>query len=152
VFRDAPGHCPSSLTLHLPELGILFAGDLLSDLEIPGLDGPPAVYRHTLETLTPLIEGGAIETLVPGHGEIATGSAVRERLRADLDYLDRLEHGVREALAQGATLEQTQARLGAMPITGRDNPEYPTGPVHERNLEHAYRAATAAVPVRRERH
>jgi glyoxylase-like metal-dependent hydrolase (beta-lactamase superfamily II) len=152
VARDSPGHCPSSLTLHVPELRLLFAGDLLSDREIPGLDGPPAVYRKTLATLTPLIEGGAIETLVPGHGAIAQGHAqVRARLRADLDYLDRLEAGVRDARRAGLSLEDTRAKLSTMTITGRDDPEYPMGPIHEQNVTYAYRSSTTAVAAPRHR-
>jgi glyoxylase-like metal-dependent hydrolase (beta-lactamase superfamily II) len=144
VFRDAPGHCGSSLTLHVPEHRLLVAGDLLSDVEIPGLNAPPSVYRTTIEGLVPLAEGGAIETLVPGHGSVARGrDAVRERLRADLDYLARLERGVATARRAGASLEETQRRLADLPIVGRDDPEYPTGPVHLENVRLAFRAAAS---------
>ena len=43
-LREAPGHCDSQLTVHLPERRLLFAADLLSDLEIPWLDREPAAY------------------------------------------------------------------------------------------------------------
>jgi hydroxyacylglutathione hydrolase len=152
VARDAPGHCPSSLTLHVPEQRLLFAGDLLSDREIPGLDGPPAVYRRTLAGLTPLIEGGAIETLVPGHGAIAHGKdEVAARLHADLDYLDRLEAAVRDARREGLSLEQAQAKLSTMRIVGRDDPEYPMGPIHDKNVMLAYRSSTTAAAATRPR-
>src|SRR5206468_8973965 len=70
VFRDAAGHSDSQLSLHVPDRKLLLAADMLSDVEIPMLDRPPATYRTTLETLLPLAEHGAIETIVPGHGSV----------------------------------------------------------------------------------
>jgi hydroxyacylglutathione hydrolase len=92
VYRDAPGHSASMLSLHLPELRLLIAGDMLSDIELPALQQPPQVYRRTLEQLLPLAEHDAITTLIPGHGAVARSSAeVRARLRRDLAYLETLE-------------------------------------------------------------
>lgn len=143
-FRDAPGHCDSSLTLHLPDQRVMIAGDLASDTEIPGLDGSPGVYRKTIEGLVALCDRGAIEVLIPGHGSIARGSAaVAARLNADLAYLSALERAVTAAQRDGAGLDEVRERLADMPIVGRDDPEYPTGPVHEQNLTHAFRAALA---------
>ncbi|NOT35414.1 MAG: MBL fold metallo-hydrolase [Candidatus Eisenbacteria bacterium] len=115
VFRDAPGHSASALTLHLPDHQLLIAGDLLSDEEIPLLDGPPAHYRHTLEALLPLVRGGAIETLVPGHGSIARGrEAVAARFEHDLAYLAVLEREVGAARAARLTVEQTLEQLATL--------------------------------------
>src|SRR5207247_1581462 len=87
VWRDAFGHCDSQLNLHLPESRALIAADMLSDIEIPWLNRPPAIYRATLDALVPLAEHDAIETLIPGHGAIARGAdAVRARIRRDLEY------------------------------------------------------------------
>ena len=117
VWRDAPGHCDSQLTLHLPEARVLIASDMLSDLEIPWLNRAPATYRATLETLLPLAENGAIETLIPGHGAIArSAEAVSARLARDFDYLDALEAGVRDARSRGLTLEQAQEKLAGMKL------------------------------------
>jgi len=141
VLRDAPGHCDSQLTLHLPELGILFAADMLSDIEIPMLDRPPAVYRRTLEALVPLAEGGAIETLVPGHGAIAEGAdAVLDRLRRDLAYLDRLESEVRAARARGLSLEAAQAAIRPWEDVERD-PAAPMAGEHRLNVRTAWESA-----------
>jgi hypothetical protein len=102
VFRDAPGHSSSQLTCHLADLRLLLAADMLSAIEPPLLHGPPSIYRATIETLLPLAEHGAIETLIPGHGPIARDrEAVMARFRADLDYLDALERGVETALDAG---------------------------------------------------
>jgi glyoxylase-like metal-dependent hydrolase (beta-lactamase superfamily II) len=120
VLRDAPGHSGSQLSLHLPDRRVLIAADMLSDIEIPSLDGPVAPYRRTLEGLRPLAEGGAIEILIPGHGSLARGqAAVLERLDKDEDYLRRLESGVGEALAAGMALEAAQQRLSGLEYGGR---------------------------------
>lgn len=139
VLRDAPGHSASQLTCHLTDLELLIAADMLSDIEPPILDGPCAPYRETLEALRVLAEHGAIETLIPGHGSIAEGEAeVLARFQTDLDYLETLERGVREAVARGEPLESAQASLATMDYTGRRSASYPTESFHRDNIRFAY--------------
>jgi len=141
VLRDAPGHCDSQLTVHLPDLQLLLAADMLSDIEIPILNTAPAVYRRTLETLKPLADGGAFEALVPGHGAIVVGAPdVAARVNADLDYLDALERGVGETRRAGLTLEAAQARLAEMTYVGKDSASYPTNEMHRDNVKFAWDA------------
>jgi glyoxylase-like metal-dependent hydrolase (beta-lactamase superfamily II) len=142
VWRDAPGHCDSQLSLHLPESRTLIAGDMLSDLEIPWLNRPPAAYRATLEALLPLAENGAIETLIPGHGAIARGvKQVGTRLQRDLDYLEALETGVREAHAAGRSLAEAQEKLTAMKLDVGDAAAM--AGVHRENVRFTYEATAA---------
>jgi glyoxylase-like metal-dependent hydrolase (beta-lactamase superfamily II) len=139
VWRDAPGHCDSSLNLHLPEARTLLAGDMLSDIEIPWLNRPPAAYRATLEALVPLAANDAIETLIPGHGAIArSAEAVRARLRRDLDYLDALEAGVTEAKSAGLSLERAQEALREPGFDVADAAFM--APVHRGNVKLAWEA------------
>jgi len=141
VWRDAFGHCDSLLNLHLPESRTLIAGDMLSDIEIPWLNRPPAAYRATLDALAPLAANGAIETLVPGHGAIARGTeAVRARLARDLGYLDALEAGVASARREGLSLEQAQEKLGAMKLDVADTALM--APVHRENVKYAWEPMT----------
>ena len=138
VLREAPGHCDSQLTVHLPDRGLLIAGDLLSDREIPWLDREPAAYRRTLERLERLAREGTVETLVPGHGAIARGApAMLERVRRDLGYLEALESGVNEARRAGLPLEETQARLAALDYAGK-GAAYPMDDVHRENVRFAW--------------
>ena len=140
VLRDAFGHSVSQLSAHLPDLGLLLAADMLSDIEIPILNQPPAVYRRTLETLQTLADGGAFEALVPGHGGVAVGrDAVDERLRTDLEYLATLERGVAEARSAGLTLEAARERLDAMEYTGKHSDGYSMVETHRRNVERTWR-------------
>jgi hydroxyacylglutathione hydrolase len=134
VLRDGPGHCDDHLTVHLPGRGLLVAGDLLSDLEIPWLDREPAAYRSTVEAIGRLVEAGEVETLVPGHGAVARGApAVRRRIRRDLGYLDALESGVRHARGLGLTLVQAQATLATLAPAGHGG-AYPMADVHRGNV------------------
>jgi hydroxyacylglutathione hydrolase len=142
VFRDAYGHSDSQLSVHVPELKLLIAADMLSDIEIPILNGPPAVYRGTLEILKPLAEGGAIELLIPGHGAIADGrDEVVARLRNDLAYLAELERAASAARRAGLALEATQEKLAAMHYAGKDDATYPMNETHRKNVKHAWEAS-----------
>lgn len=136
VWRDAPGHCDSQLTMHLPESRTLIAADMLSDIEIPWLNHPPATYRATLEALLPLAEHGAIETLIPGHGAIARGDEVLARLQRDLDYLAALEADVREARRRGLALEAAAESLAAPKLPGADAGEIAS--IHRENVAFAW--------------
>ena len=139
VWRDAFGHCDSQLNLHLPESRTLIAADMLSDIEIPWLNRPPAIYRATLDALVPLAEHDAIETLIPGHGAIARDAdAVRARIQRDLDYLDALEAGVREAKSRGLTREQAQEKLAGMKLEVADAEMM--APVQRENVKLAWEA------------
>jgi glyoxylase-like metal-dependent hydrolase (beta-lactamase superfamily II) len=140
ALREARGHCDSQITVHLEDRRLLFAADLLSDLEIPWLDREPAAYRHTLARLEALVADGAVETLVPGHGTIGRGAeAILERLHRDLGYLDALDDGVRGARGAGLTLEETQARLAALDHTGK-GAAYPMDDVHRGNVRITWEA------------
>jgi glyoxylase-like metal-dependent hydrolase (beta-lactamase superfamily II) len=142
VFRDAFGHSNSQLSLHLPERRVLFAADMLSDIEIPILDGPPSRYLETLETLAPLVTHGAIETLVPGHGAIARGEEVFARLERDIAYLVAIEAAALDAHAREATLEALQHEQAGMADVER-HPGVPMSEIHQLNLKHAYEGAAA---------
>jgi len=149
VTYDTPGHSGTHLALWLPEQGILAAGDLLSDIEIPWLDAPPWVYRASLKSLHWLFEQEDVRILVPGHGPVAHGRASGyRRLLRDLDYLLHLEEAVGRAWKAGLTLEETRADLARMDYLGRDA-EHAMNDVHSENVRFAYEAlADSATPGR----
>jgi len=88
------GHAPGHGAVFLPGTGVLVAGDMLSDIEIPLLDvagaDPLGDYRAGLERLAAL-EG--VRWLVPGHGSVGDQHEFRRRVEADLAYLDQLAAG-----------------------------------------------------------
>jgi hydroxyacylglutathione hydrolase len=90
VWHDA--HAPGHGALFLAAAGVLIAGDMLSDVEIPLLDlesaDPFGSYRAGLGTLARL---PGVRLAVPGHGHVADAGAVRRRIAADFGYLDAVE-------------------------------------------------------------
>ena len=88
------GHAPGHGAVFLPDAGVLVAGDMLSDIEIPLLDtdasDPLGDYRAGLGLLAAV---PGVRWLVPGHGHVATAAEFRRRLDADDRYLDLLAAG-----------------------------------------------------------
>ncbi|MDQ2877001.1 MAG: MBL fold metallo-hydrolase [Actinomycetota bacterium] len=88
------GHAPGHGAVFLPDAGVLVAGDMLSDIEIPLLDtdaaDPLGDYRAGLERLAAVT---GVSLLVPGHGHLGDGGDFRRRIDADLRYLDLLAAG-----------------------------------------------------------
>lgn len=138
VTYDTPGHSSTHLALWFPDAGVLAAGDLLSDIEIPMLDAPPWVYRNSLKALHWLFEQEDVRLLVPGHGPVAHGRTTGyRRLLRDLDYLLHLEEAVGRAFRAGHSLEQARAELAAMDYLGKDA-AYAMNAVHAENVRFAY--------------
>jgi hydroxyacylglutathione hydrolase len=134
VVYDVPGHCPSQIALFFPAYGLFVAADMLSDIEIPWLDGPPWVYRRTLKALHWVFEQEDVRVLVPGHGAIATGRTDGyRRLLRDLDYLLVLEQRVGAARASGRSLEETIDDCARMDYLGKDA-AYAMNDVHRENV------------------
>ena len=148
VTYDTPGHSSTHLALWFPEAGVLAAGDLLSDIEVPWLDAPPWVYRNSLMTLHWLFEQEDVRVLVPGHGPLAHGRlAGYRRLLRDLDYLLHLEEAVARAWKAGHSLEQARVELAGMDYVGRDA-DYSMNHVHAENIRFTYEALVegSAIP------
>ena len=88
------GHAPGHGAVFLPDSGVLVAGDMCSDLEIPLLDtvadDPLGDYRTGLERLASV---PGVRQVVPGHGHVGDASEFERRLAADFAYLDTLALG-----------------------------------------------------------
>jgi glyoxylase-like metal-dependent hydrolase (beta-lactamase superfamily II) len=82
-------HAPHHLALELPELGLLVAGDMLSDIELPMPDDDDVdlvTYRIGLESIEDVVRRSRL--LIPGHGGVTYAPALR--FEADQRYLDDL--------------------------------------------------------------
>lgn len=90
-------HAPGHGSVFLPEAGVLVAGDMCSDTEIPllGLEpeetDPIGRYRHGLGLLAAV---PGVRTVVPGHGHVGDAAEFRRRVAADFGYLDAIEAGL----------------------------------------------------------
>jgi hydroxyacylglutathione hydrolase len=85
------GHAPGHGAVFLPEAGVLVAGDMCSDVEIPLLDTAAedgfGDYRAGLAALAAV---AGVRLVVPGHGHVGDADEFRRRLTADSAYLDAL--------------------------------------------------------------
>jgi glyoxylase-like metal-dependent hydrolase (beta-lactamase superfamily II) len=88
------GHAPGHGAVFLPGSGVLVAGDMCSDIEIPLLDtlatDPLGDYRTGMERLG-AVRG--VRQVVPGHGHIGDAAELRRRLALDAAYLDAVSAG-----------------------------------------------------------
>jgi len=92
VAHDA--HAPGHGALFLPDSGVLIAGDMCSDVEIPLPDmdaaDPFGGYRRGLGLLASLT---SVRHVVPGHGRVGDAAEFRRRVAADFGYLDSVAAG-----------------------------------------------------------
>jgi glyoxylase-like metal-dependent hydrolase (beta-lactamase superfamily II) len=88
------GHAPGHGAVFLPDSGVLIAGDMCSDAEIPLLDtiaaDPLGDYRTGLERLGSL---PGVRQVVPGHGHVGDAAELRRRIALDAAYLDAVSAG-----------------------------------------------------------
>ncbi len=99
-------HAPAHLALELEATGVLIAGDMLSDVELPMPDSAAAdlsTYLAGLDTLSDVVRRAKL--LIPGHGT-PTEHPMR-RLDADRAYL--------EAILNGRTVDDPRMALEGMP-------------------------------------
>jgi glyoxylase-like metal-dependent hydrolase (beta-lactamase superfamily II) len=134
VLIHAPGHAPDQCAVFVPDVGLLWAGDMLSDREPPmAMDGIPR-YIETLERLRELPVG----TLVPGHGTPTRDAAtIRRRFEHDLAYLETLHRCVTRCVGRGASLADTLTACGDVSFVQPDS--YPNA--HVWNIESAFVAS-----------
>jgi glyoxylase-like metal-dependent hydrolase (beta-lactamase superfamily II) len=120
-------HSPGHAALLIEHCGVLVAGDMLSDVEIPLLDlssaDPHSDYLAALGRFDDVVAGVAV--VVPGHGAVGRGAEIRRRIDADRAYVQALREG----------REPADPRVGPLATYGRDwLPDE-----HRRQMEHALR-------------
>lgn len=93
VFFPSPGHVNNGLITVFPDKKMCFAGDYLSNIEIPMVEHSFVLYEKTLQTFQHVLETYEIQMLVTGHGDAAHGtSEIRKRLNEDLQYIQSFLH------------------------------------------------------------
>ena len=124
-------HAPGHGAVFLPGPGVLVAGDMCSDIEIPLLDresaDPFGGYRRGLGVLAAV---PGVRVVVPGHGHVGDAAEFRRRVAADFGYLDAIEAG----------RDVADERLAAAPAWLRAD--------HERQRALATAELTEASPAR----
>jgi len=114
-------HAPGHAGLVLPDSGVLVAGDMLSDVEIPLLDldaaDPAGDYRDGLHRLEAAVTQHAVTAVVPGHGHVGGPRELARRFVVDRVYLGALLTGLDAAdprLADPWLLEAHEQQLRAV--------------------------------------
>ncbi|WP_040950576.1 MBL fold metallo-hydrolase [Gorillibacterium massiliense] len=100
VFYTSPGHTDDGIMIVVEPLGVLLAGDYLSDLEFPFIYTSSKSYEATMEKVDTILDQHTIEMLVPGHGGYTLSQEeIKQRQEHALAYI----HSMREAILEGDT-------------------------------------------------
>jgi cyclase len=122
-----PAHTQGDVIVHLPEQGVVFAGDILFRLCTPiGWEGTFAKWREALDTIVALEP----DVIVPGHGPLCG-------IEGPLDmkaYLEYVEREATDAFAAGLTTVEAAKRMDLGPYADWTEPHRVVF-----NLERAYR-------------
>jgi glyoxylase-like metal-dependent hydrolase (beta-lactamase superfamily II) len=88
-------HAPGHAALLIAELGVLVAGDMLSDVLIPMLDLSTADPIEDYLAALRLFDGVAddVDVVVPGHGSVGGADQVHARIEQDRAYVLALREG-----------------------------------------------------------
>jgi glyoxylase-like metal-dependent hydrolase (beta-lactamase superfamily II) len=134
------GHTDGDVFIRLPKEKVVVTGDALIDWMPYMNDGFPEEWVKTLDALG----GFDFTRIIPGHGEVLS----RESLTFFRGYLADLVDAVKQAAADGATLEDMQRTLPdrLAPQYERGMSKYPMGQYRERialNIEATFRKVVA---------
>jgi glyoxylase-like metal-dependent hydrolase (beta-lactamase superfamily II) len=107
---EHPAHAPGHAALLVEDVGVLVAGDMLSDVLVPMLDltgtaDPVGDYLDALRLLASV--AGDVDVLVPGHGSVGRADDLTARVAQDRAYV--------EALRDGATVSDPRVGPSAKP-------------------------------------
>jgi glyoxylase-like metal-dependent hydrolase (beta-lactamase superfamily II) len=135
-----PGHARDHLSVYDAESACLWAGDLLSDLEIPFISDRLDAFERTLG----MFAGMVIEVLVPGHGNVTRDRAgIARRIEADRSYLSELRTRVEAVVLAGGTVQAAVAACAGMVFRGPvENAE-----AHVMNVEQAFLECGGSTPA-----
>ena len=105
VLFALPGHTGGDILAYVPDANVVFTGDMGWRKTLPNL--VDATVTDWIPSLDTLLKNYPTARFVPGHGEVATADDVREFR----DYLDDLRTRVKQAIADGLTLDQAKQQL-----------------------------------------
>jgi hydroxyacylglutathione hydrolase len=135
-----PGHARDHLSVYDAESAFLWAGDLLSDLEIPFVSDRLDAFERTLGMLAAM----QVDLLVPGHGSLTCDPAeIRRRIDADRSYLSDLRTRVEAiVLARGTVQAAVAACADLVFRNSGENAE-----AHVMNVEQVFLECGGSAPA-----
>lgn len=115
-----PGHSEDLISIFLENERTLFASDTVMPVPII-LDGDPEMIKNSLHRLMEL----EAESVVQGHGEVILRGEVQSVMQQSIDYLNRIEDLVGEAIEHGrprqslADVDVEECGLSRVALDGR---------------------------------
>jgi glyoxylase-like metal-dependent hydrolase (beta-lactamase superfamily II) len=135
-----PGHAADHLSVYDPDAACLWAGDLLSDLEIPFVSDRLDASERTLGMFAAM----EVHVLVPGHGSLTRDRAeIMRRIEGDRAYLAALRSRVEAVVLAGGTAQAAVAACADMVFR---NPGANAEP-HVMNVEQAFLECGGLAPA-----
>jgi cyclase len=105
ILFTLPGHTGGDVLAYVPDANVVFTGDMGWRKTLPNL--VDATVNDWITSLDKILNQYPTAKFVPGHGDVADAGELREFR----DYLDDLRTRVRNAIADGLTIEQAKQQL-----------------------------------------
>lgn len=141
VIYHTPGHTSDHISIFEESTGVLWAGDILSDVEIPYISSSILAFEKSLEKISEL----SPTAIIPGHGSPTSDQAeAHKRVAEDLEYLHSLLARVKSAIHQGASMEETVILCRDMPFRFPGDNSL----AHQWNVESVYKELGGIASIR----
>ena len=105
ILFTLPGHTGGDVLAYVPDANVLFTGDMGWSKTLPNL--VDATVNDWITSLDKILKEYPTAKFIPGHGGVATAAEMRDFR----DYLDDLRTRVKQAIADGLTIEQAKQQL-----------------------------------------
>jgi len=105
VLFSLPGHTGGDVLVFVPDANVMFTGDMGWAKTLPNL--VDATVNDWVPSLDRILTSHASTKFVPGHGDVATATEMRDFR----DYLDDLRNRVKKSIADGLTIDQAREQL-----------------------------------------
>lgn len=105
ILFTLPGHTGGDVLAYVPDANVMFTGDMGWRKTLPNL--VDASVSDWITSLDKILSQYPTAKFVPGHGEVADASELREFR----EYLEDLRTRVRQAIGDGLTVEQAKQQL-----------------------------------------
>ncbi len=126
-----PGHARDHLSIYDAESSFLWAGDLLSDLEIPFISERLDAFERTLGMFAAM----DIRLLIPGHGNSTRDPVeITRRIEDDRAYLSELRRLIEPVVLGGGSVQDATAACAGMVFRNAAN----NAEAHAMNVEQVY--------------
>jgi glyoxylase-like metal-dependent hydrolase (beta-lactamase superfamily II) len=105
VLATLPGHTGGDVFAYVPDANVVFTGDLGWSKTLPNL--VDATVNDWIPTLDKILNQYPTAKFVPGHGNVAEVSEIKDFR----EYLDDLRARVKQGIADGLTVDQAKEQL-----------------------------------------